>query len=266
MKISLFFLLITTAICAEYKDITILMTTYNNEKFAEWSINSALQQKYPAEHMRIIIINDCSTDKTQQILENYINNHPKKERVLLINNTERRGALANQYYANHELIADADVVVNLDGDDAFAHDQVLAFYNDVYSRKNPEIWMTYGQFKEFGSGTIGFCKPMPENVVRGNLFRRHPDTASHPRTYYSWLYKLVKKEHLTRNGKFFSMCADIATSIPMMEMARNHFLFIPGVLYIYNDINPLNDHKKSKRKQAALDKYIRNLPRYEPLD
>jgi len=249
-----------------HKNFVILIATYNNEQYAEWSLLSALNQDYPAENMRIIIINDCSRDATQQVLESTIAQHPKKDRVLLINNTERKGALANHYFANHELIQDDEVVINLDGDDALAHNDVLTFYDKIYSNETHPIWMTYGQYKELSTDAIGFCKPMPDVVVRNNLFRKHQDTASHPRTYYSWLYKKIQKEHLMLKGKFFDMCADMATSIPMMEMARNHFLFIPDVLYIYNDINPLNDHKKSKKRQVKIDKYVRRLSIYTPLD
>lgn len=265
-KLLLFSLMIGTLCAFAHKNIVVLIATYNNEKYAQWSLLSALNQKYPSENMRIIVINDCSKDATQKVLEETIANHPKKERVLLINNAVRKGALANHYYANHELIDDNEVVINLDGDDALAHENVLSFYDMVYSDTKRPIWMTYGQYKDLSSGAVGFCKPMPSYIVRSNLFRKHQDTASHPRTYYSWLYKRIKKEHLMRKGKFFDMCADIATSIPMMEMARNHFLFIPDILYIYNDINPLNDHKKSKKRQVKIDKYVRVLPRYEPLD
>lgn len=259
-----------------YKDFVILSATYNNEKYApdflkelsyaQWSLLSALNQEYPEEHYRIIVINDNSTDLTQKILEDTIEQHPKKSLVTLINNKKHKGALRNHYHANHKLIRDDEIVINLDGDDALAHENVLSFYNDIYSEPTRPIWMTYGQYQELSTGNIGFCKPMPQRIVSANKFRSYTDTASHPRTYYSWLYKKIKKEDLQYKGAFFEMCADMATSIPMMEMARNHFLFIPEILYLYNDINPINDHKKDKSLQKAIDKYVRNLPRYQPLD
>jgi len=37
------------------------------------------------------------------------------------------------------------------------------------------------------------------------------------------------------------------------------------ILYVYNDENPLNDHKKNKDLQIATDMEIRRKPRYSPL-
>ena len=51
------------------------------------------------------------------------------------------------------------------------------------------------------------------------------------------------------NGAFYEMNADMATMIPMLEMAApltadspSRSVFIPDIMYIYNCINPINDH------------------------
>ena len=35
----------------------------------------------------------------------------------------------------------------MDGDDCVAHENVLAYINNVY--QNPDVWLTYGQFAIF---------------------------------------------------------------------------------------------------------------------
>ena len=59
------------------------------------------------------------------------------------------------------------------------------------------------------------------------------------------------------------MTGDIAAMFPMIEMARDHFKFIPDVLYIYNGVNPISEHKVSRQLQRKLDLEIRRRPRYE---
>ncbi len=172
--------------------------------------------------------------------------------------------MANQYDAIHSL-DDHAVVVIVDADDRLTHDRVLAYINDVY--QNPNVWMTYGQFRNYGRGTRGFCHAMPHDVIEDNSFRSYSDIPSHLRTFYAGLFKNIRVENLMYDGKFLTMCADIAAMMPMIEMARNgHFTFLPDVLLDYNDVNTINDHKVSKNFQRKMDLYVRSLPKYQPLE
>ena len=47
--------------------ISIIMPAYNAEKTLAQAVNSALAQSY--RHFELIIINDCSDDRTQEIAE-----------------------------------------------------------------------------------------------------------------------------------------------------------------------------------------------------
>ena len=50
--------------------VSVVMTTYNEEsEYLLQCINSVLNQSY--ENFELIIINDCSTDKTLEILESH---------------------------------------------------------------------------------------------------------------------------------------------------------------------------------------------------
>ena len=54
--------------------------------------------------------------------------------------------------------------------------------------------------------------------------------------------------------------------LPMVEMAREHAFFVPEILYIYNEENPLMDCKVNREKQLFYDKYIRSKPCYDKLE
>lgn len=58
--------------------ITVLMSTYNDEKYIETSIKSILDQTYP--YFEFIIVNDGSTDNTLQIIKRF-----HDDRIIVIN-------------------------------------------------------------------------------------------------------------------------------------------------------------------------------------
>ena len=82
--------------------------------------------------------------------------------------------------------------------------------------------------------------------------------------FYAGLFQQIKLEDLSHNNAFFPFCADVASMFAMIEMAGTHIKFIPEVLYIYNDDNPLSYHH-DPTPQRELEAYIRTMPRYEPL-
>ncbi|OIQ22723.1 glycosyltransferase [Lacinutrix sp. MedPE-SW] len=61
--------------------ISIVLPVYNGEKFISDSIKSCLAQTY--SNIELIIVNDCSTDKTLEIIQSF---KKKDNRVKLINN------------------------------------------------------------------------------------------------------------------------------------------------------------------------------------
>jgi glycosyltransferase involved in cell wall biosynthesis len=53
--------------------VSVIITTYNYAKYVERAIRSALDQTLHEDHYEVIVVNDCSTDETQEILENFSN-------------------------------------------------------------------------------------------------------------------------------------------------------------------------------------------------
>lgn len=239
------------------KKFVIIIPSYNNQKYCEKNIQSALSQNY--SNYRIIFTDDCSADETFNKVSNFVSNSQKSNRATLIKNSGRIGALANIYNMIYSC-SDDEIVLTLDGDDWLASDEVLNKLNQVYS--NTEIWMTYGQYQNSTDKHIGIAKAYPNNIVNGNSFRSYAWLASHLRTFYVWLFKKIRKEDLMKDGKFYQMTWDFAMMFPMLEMSGAHSRFISDILYIYNLENPINDHKVNGGLQQRLDKELRNKPKY----
>ena len=56
----------------ETNKISVILPVYNGEKYVGNAIESVLNQSY--KNIELVIVNDCSTDNTLQIVENYAKN------------------------------------------------------------------------------------------------------------------------------------------------------------------------------------------------
>jgi hypothetical protein len=257
--------LITQTISAEYKNFVFTINSYNNAQFCERNLYSALDQDYPIEHYRIVLTCDCCTDNTFELVTNLVNQHPKKQLVKIINNPKRKGAMRNFY----EVITNClpqEIIINLDGDDFMADNQVLTYLNQIYA--DPNIWLTYGSYKfypekcKFKSGV----KAYPKQIIAQGDFRKLDFVATHLRTYYAWLFqKIDPQDFKDCNNNFFEVACDLAIMYPMLEMAREHHKFITKILYIYNVSSPLSDTKTKLELVHKTTTEINQRPKYSPL-
>ncbi len=242
------------------KPIVVVIPSYNNSKWCDWNLSSVFQQKY--DNYRIVYIDDCSTDNTYNLVMEKVTYSGLANRTQIIRNNKNKGALANIYTACHAA-HDNEIIVTLDGDDAFAHSEVLMVINCAY--QDPNVWLTYGQYTEYPEGWLGICHAIPDQIITSNAYRSYEWVTSHVRTYYAWLFKRIKQEDLMSEKFFYPTTADLAIMFPLLEMSGGRFKFIDQILYIHNQANPLNDFKVKRTKQAYFERIIRNAPRYQPL-
>lgn len=236
-------------------------------RVCDWNLSTILGQQIDNNKFtcELIYIDDNSPDDTGLYVKEYVSQLvPDNMKVTIQINGTRKLALQNLWESINKC-NDEDIVLILDGDDGFANPRVLKFLDQVYS--NPNIWITYGQYRELRSGNLGFNAPMPYEIVVNNNFRQHGTLPTHLRTFKAGLAKKIKVQDLMKDGQYFPMTYDMALMIPMMEMAsKGHFRFISEILYTYNDNNPISDHRVNKTLQREIDLYIRSLPPYQPLD
>jgi len=243
------------------KSIVIFIPSYNNALWYKQNLDSVFAQQY--QNYRVIYIDDCSTDNTGNLVEQYIKERGQQQRVTLIKNTKRKLAMANIYTAVH-LCDDDALMVSLDGDDWFAHDNVLNVINNAY--QDPYVWLTYGNYTEWpDNADPQFTTPVPQDIIKHNNFRHFKGNTAQPRTFYAWLFKQIKLKDLFFEGTFVPMSCDIAYPVPMFEMAGSNFKCIMDVLYVHNMLTQLNDHKVNSLLQGKIEDTIRTQAKYQPL-
>jgi glycosyltransferase involved in cell wall biosynthesis len=240
---------------------TVIVPSYNNERWVKKNLNSIFSQDYP--YFRVIYINDASKDRTGELVQQYIKKHNLQHKCTYIENKTNQGALYNLYYAIHSC-HDKEVVVTVDGDDWLAHSQVLTRVSQEYQDSN--VWMTYGNFVT-NQRNVSCCDYYNPEIIQKNTFRTDRWKASHLRTFYAQLFKLIQYRDLQYQGRFFKVAWDLAMMFPMLEMAQERHRFIPDVLYVYNVENILNDFKVYPKEQLDMDTYIReNMAPYSRID
>ena len=226
-KVSVFIYILSvySLFCIEQKPFVIIIPSYNNAPWCIKNLESALNQKY--ENYRIILIDDCSTDRQEKILKDYINEHELSQKVTFIRNAERHRKLYNMYHAVQSCKLN-EIILELDGDDFFAHDQVLSKFNDIYSKK--DIWLVHAYYEDVTLTRTGwkfyrkgrFCGETPQGVIQARSYRRHWYWSG-LRSYYAWLYQKIDKKDLIMSagpykGQFFPTSSDRAVMYPMLEM------------------------------------------------
>ncbi len=242
------------------KTIVVVTASYNNKDWYEKNLLSIFSQRYFNYH--VLYVDDCSTDGTADLVEEWVKVHGVSDRITIIRNKQRRGGLANHHRVIN-LIPDRAIVCVVDGDDWLSRNIVFDFLNETYQYNH--IWLTYGQFVSWPDEIKGWCCEIPKEYVARNAFREHTHNLSHLRTFYSGLFKQIKKEDLMNGGHFWGI-NDNAVMFPMAEMARGHIKFIPQVLLVWNTANNINDHKVSRDIQLEDDQRIRSLPRYDTIE
>lgn len=97
---------------------SIIVPAYNVQQYLEKSLNSILSQTF--KDYEIVLVNDCSTDNTEQLCNQYRNNH---NQIKYIKNKENIGLAATRNVAMQN--STGDWFVFLDSDDFFSDNYFL---------------------------------------------------------------------------------------------------------------------------------------------
>ena len=107
--------------------ISIVIPTFNYDKYIARAIRSCLEQSLPKKDFEIVVVNDSSKDSTHYILESY------GHWIRVLENRENRGLP----YSRNKGIENAagEFIVNLDADDYLHPDFLkIAFLHMKFNR------------------------------------------------------------------------------------------------------------------------------------
>jgi glycosyltransferase involved in cell wall biosynthesis len=133
-----------------YPLISVILLCYNHEKFVAEALRGVLAQTYAP--LDIVVVDDCSTDKTAEIVDEVLSNHPDRPVGRWIRNPQNLtwwGACPVGLAA-----ARGDFVVLSCGDDIMLPDMV-AEMADVWRQQNVSLVTTNVDYIDENSNPMG---------------------------------------------------------------------------------------------------------------
>jgi len=243
--------------------ISIIISTRNAEKYVEKCLTSALNQDY--DNFEIIFLDACSNDKTYEKALTFT----KTYNNLKVFKNEKRKYQGENIKIGVDMSPEKSIIVTLDGDDWFPHNNVLTRVNKIYEER--DCWMTYGTYEEYPYRSVSHIyEEYPAEVRRNKRFRQYRWLASHLRTFRRELFLKINSEDLKDpvTGDYVSIASDLSFQFPMLEMCgtdKSHY--IPDTLYVYNRENPMQDIKiGSQDELSRIEDMLRSKPPYQTLE
>jgi len=120
--------------------VTIIIPTYNQEKYLKEAIDSCLKQDY--SNLEVIVGDDCSTDGTENMMKEYLKKHKK---ITYVKNKKNLGAGINsQYLLDNYVKSKYAMILN--------HDDYLIKENYIskavkFFKENPNLSFVWANCK-----------------------------------------------------------------------------------------------------------------------
>src|ERR1700747_3867695 len=133
--------------------VTVLIDTFNHERFIDEAILSVLEQDFPRAEMEIVVVDDGSTDRTAEIVRKFAPD------VRLIQKTN--GGQASAFNAGIPE-ARGDIVAFLDGDDWWTKEKLSVVMDYLAAR--PHIGVVGHGIYEVDSDTGNMNATIPQRV------------------------------------------------------------------------------------------------------
>lgn len=148
-------------------DISVVMTTYNGEKYICEQIDSILSQTLPARE--IVIVDDCSTDATWQILQDYAMRFPI---IHVYRNDVNLGA--HQNFRKAFSLSTCNLIAPSDQDDIWCEDKLEKMREVILERNVDLVYSQEEVLMETGERKIS-VQNMPDMKVLmwGNNLKGH---------------------------------------------------------------------------------------------
>ena len=248
-------------------DITVLMTSYNFDQCIHRALKSIQNQSI--KNIEIIIVDDCSTDNSSNIIKQYQKEDP---RIIFIEHNSNEGQMKSRSEGLRK--AKGKYITIMDGDDALIHKDILK--NSLYIAQKGNIDIIEFNHAMYYDGTFGeaaqifyklnltkiIYQPQLRNIFI-NVNNSYPDDFQN-RAIWG---KLVKKEVFQKmmnyiglefTEEFISFGEDTLMAIALLRSANSYY-FIKEYGYYRNVGNKRRNSSEVKIKVCKPNNKIKDF-------
>ena len=237
--------------------VSVLIDTYNHERFIERAITSVLEQDMPMDGVEILIVDDGSTDRTPDIVRRF------EPRVRLIRKPNGGQASAFNFgFAQ----AHGKVVVTLDGDDWWAREKLRRVLETLEA--NPAVGMVgHGFYEQYSDGRPDGLILPGRPYLLDLTSRQNAELFRHLAAFFGTSRMAIRKsvldqilpipEELTIEADeyVFTLAPAIAPAM-ILNAPLCYYGIHSDNLFQFGKFEPV----KARRKLNVLDVLMRELP------
>lgn len=212
----------------DYK-ISVIIPIYNNDALIHRTLMSIENQTLGLDNIEIVMINDCSTDNTQNIINEYANNHPNFKAIHIKKGTGSPGTPRNIGLIE----ASSDYVIFLDHDDFFENNALELLYDSITESNCDFVYGTYASIDKGIPTKIIFPREMHGHF--NGLSENERSIAFPPPSIWT---KLFKKDFLIDNNILFpTILGEDAIFLSKALIKANSVNYLWNQLICYHCLN-----------------------------
>lgn len=145
--------------------ISIIMPAYNAENTIQLAISSVINQSFA--DWELLVVNDCSTDKTDEILRSFAKTDA---RIIVIENKDNQGVSMLRH--NGVVASKGTWIAFLDSDDVWREDK-LEKQLAVQKKTNASLLFTGSAFMDNNGDPIDYYLHAPERLTYHDLLKQN---------------------------------------------------------------------------------------------
>jgi glycosyltransferase involved in cell wall biosynthesis len=229
--------------------VSIIIMSYNSEKYISDAIRSSINQTYG--NIEIIISDDASTDNTLNIIKCLVSNNSYPQRkIRVIENKTNLGIVANWF--NAVSLAKGEYITSVSADDEILSNKVELQLSVM--RKDSNTAITYTDalvVDELTHRTYKFSEVVP--TKSGDIYVALTDSL-----YYSPTI-MFKKEYLPKKNLFSKIkhAGDLAffKEVMILSFPAGRIEYIPEILYKYK----VHTNNITKKRAFIYKEHIQSI-------
>lgn len=230
--------------------ISIVIACYNQSHFIEDAIKSILPQTHT--NWQIVIVDDCSTDKSLKKINKYIAHCGIKDKIKIIVHNKNKGYGLSLHRGIIE--SDGELVAVVDADDALAENKALEIERDVHI-KHPEAALVYSNY-------IICNKHLKRKKVYKTRVLKKDESYLGTKIRISH-FKMLKKKYYEMTAGInpkLRQCVDKELNLRLEEVGK--LVYVDADLYLYRhhkDNLSRSIHKKDRKYRDFVVKMRKQI-------